>query len=44
MVAEGYIYAGGNVLFFCVWLVLGVVYGISRDKQLAYELQYKLYQ
>ena len=44
MVAEGYIYAGGSVLFFCVWLLMGVIYGISINKQLAYELQYKLYR
>ncbi len=44
MIAEGYIYAAGSVLFFCVWLLIGIVYGISRNKQFAYELQYKLHQ
>ncbi len=42
MMAEGYIYAGGSSLFFCVWLLLGVMYGISNNKHFAYELQDKL--
>lgn len=42
MIAEGYIYAGGSVMFFCVWLLMGIIYGVSNDKQLAYELQQKL--
>ncbi len=42
MVAEGYIYAGGSPLFFCVWLVFGVICGVSNNKKLAYELQQKL--
>lgn len=42
MMAEGYIYAGGSSLAFCVWLVLGVVYGVANNKDLAYELHQKL--
>lgn len=42
MLAEGYIFAGGNSLAFCVWLVLGVVYGVANNKELAYELHQKL--
>lgn len=42
MLAEGYIFAGGSSLGFCVWLVLGVIYGISGNKDLAYELYEKL--
>lgn len=43
MIAEGYIYAGGNVLFFGIWLLIGVIYGISQNHQLAYECQHKMY-
>lgn len=42
MMAEGYIYAGGNSLAFCVWLAFGVIYGVTNNKELAYELQQKL--
>lgn len=42
MMAEGYIFAGGNSLAFCVWLTFGVVYGVTNNKELAYELQQKL--
>lgn len=42
MMAEGYIFAGGNSLAFCVWLTLGVIYSITRNKELAYDLQQKL--
>ena len=42
MMAEGYIFAGGNSLAFCVWLTLGVIYGVTGNKDLAYELQQKL--
>lgn len=42
MMAEGYIYAGGNSLAFCVWLTLGVIYGVTSNKDLAHELQQKL--
>ncbi|WP_455621148.1 O-antigen ligase family protein [Parabacteroides sp.] len=42
MMAEGYVYAGGNSLAFCVWLTLGVIYGVTNNRDLAYELQQKL--
>lgn len=42
MMAEGYIYAGGSSMFFCVWILLGIIYGVSSNKELAYEFQYKL--
>ena len=42
MMAEGYIFAGGNSLAFCVWLTLGMIYGVTKDIRLAYELQQKL--
>lgn len=42
MMAEGYIFAGGNSLAFCVWLTLGTVYGIASNNQIAHELQQKL--
>ena len=42
MMAEGYIFAGGSTMAFCVWILLGIIYGVSENKELAYELQRKL--
>ena len=42
MMAEGYIYAGGSSMFFCVWILLGIIYGVSSNKELAYEIQCKI--
>lgn len=42
MLAEGYIFAGGSSLFFCVWLLLGVMYSLQEDQQISYRLQEKL--
>jgi len=42
MMAEGYILAGGNSLAFCVWLTLGVIYGVSNNEYYASKLQQKL--
>lgn len=44
MMAEGYIFAGGSSMFFCVWILLGVMYGVSQNPLLADELQQKLYK
>lgn len=42
MVAEGYILAAGSPLAMCVWLTLGVVYGVANDQGLFKTLQQKL--
>lgn len=42
MMAEGYIFAGGNLLTLCVWLAFGVIYGITTNKDWVYELQQEL--
>ncbi len=35
MMTEGYVYAGGSSLFFCLWLLLGVMSGLPDDVELA---------
>lgn len=42
MVAEGYIFAGGNSLAFLVWLTIGTIYGISNDYEQIQQLQNQL--
>lgn len=42
MMAEGYIYAGGNFLNTQFWLVIGVIYGITRYPEYANVLEEEL--
>lgn len=42
MMAEGYIFAGGSTMFFCVWILIGIMHGLPQNTKAAYELQHKL--
>lgn len=44
MMTEGYIYAGGSSLFFCLWLLLGVMNGLHYNLQLANIMQGEIFK